>query len=46
IPIIAMTAYAMTGDRERFLDMGMNGYVAKPVSLEALLPAIEAALRN
>ncbi|NCD25421.1 MAG: transporter substrate-binding domain-containing protein, partial [Deltaproteobacteria bacterium] len=33
IPIIAMTAYAMTGDRERFLDMGMNGYVAKPVSL-------------
>jgi PAS domain S-box-containing protein len=31
IPIIAMTAYAMQGDRERFLSQGMNGYVSKPI---------------
>ena len=36
IPIIAMTAYAMDGDRERFLEAGMNGYVAKPVDMEQL----------
>ncbi len=36
IPIIAMTAYAMKGDRERFLRVGMNDYVAKPVSIDEL----------
>lgn len=34
IPIIAITAYAMTGDRDTFLDAGMDGYVAKPVEIE------------
>ncbi|MDQ1288284.1 MAG: two-component system, sensor histidine kinase and response regulator, partial [Actinomycetota bacterium] len=39
-PIIAMTAHAMQGDRERCLGAGMNGYVSKPVSSPALMEAI------
>jgi signal transduction histidine kinase/ActR/RegA family two-component response regulator len=36
IPIVAMTAYAMTEDRERFLQAGVSDYIAKPVDLKRL----------
>jgi PAS domain S-box-containing protein len=46
IPIIAMTAYAMTGDKEKFLEAGMSGYVAKPVVIEELMSAIGKTSRS
>jgi PAS domain S-box-containing protein len=41
IPILAMTAYAMKGDRERCLAVGMDGYVSKPVRAKELFESIE-----
>jgi CheY-like chemotaxis protein len=41
IPIIALTALAMPGDRDRCLQAGANDYMSKPVSLRTLLHLIE-----
>jgi DNA-binding response OmpR family regulator len=41
IPIIALTAYALSGDKERFLSLGMDGYISKPVNMEELFLTIE-----
>jgi signal transduction histidine kinase/CheY-like chemotaxis protein len=42
IPIVAMTAHALKGDRERFLDIGMDGYLAKPIEVAQLYETVEA----
>ncbi len=43
VPIVAMTAYAMQGDKERFLKQGMDDYIAKPLDLDDLLLTIQRA---
>ncbi len=41
LPIVAMTAHAMTGDQQKCLEAGMDGYVAKPLQRKTLLETVE-----
>jgi CheY-like chemotaxis protein len=41
LPVIALTANAMTGDRERYLDGGMDGYLSKPVNIREVAALLE-----
>jgi CheY-like chemotaxis protein len=43
VPVIAVTAQAMKGDREKCLEAGANGYISKPVDVDALLELITQA---
>lgn len=44
IPIVAVTSYAMVGDRERCLDAGAEGYIEKPINPETFVAEVERFL--
>lgn len=44
IPIIAVTAYAMTGDKEKILSSNFNGYIAKPIDPDNFIDKMNKAL--
>jgi signal transduction histidine kinase len=46
LPIVAMTAHAMSGDKERCLEAGMNGYISKPVHPSQLLETVDGYLHR
>ncbi|MEA1879558.1 MAG: response regulator, partial [Campylobacterota bacterium] len=46
VPIVALTANALKGDRERFLDEGLDGYIAKPIETDELLYVLNKFLAS
>jgi CheY-like chemotaxis protein len=44
IPVVALTAFAMSGDKERALEAGCDGYITKPVDVHGLLKTVEQFL--
>lgn len=45
VPIIAVTSYAMAGDREKALEAGCDGYIEKPVNPDTFLAQVECYLK-
>jgi CheY-like chemotaxis protein len=46
VPIVAMTAHAMSGDKERCLEAGMDAYVSKPLRPDELLATVDGAVKS
>ena len=46
IPVIAMTSYAMSGDKERMIKAGCNGYIEKPIDPERVISQIHKILEK
>ncbi len=46
IPIVAITSYAMPGDREKALEAGCNGYIKKPIDPDTFLGEVESYLND
>jgi two-component system cell cycle response regulator DivK len=45
VPIVALTAYSMKGDREKILESGCDGYISKPIDPETFVSEMEAYFR-
>lgn len=45
-PVLAVTAFAMVGDRDRLLSAGFDGYIAKPIEAESFVSQVEAHIGN
>jgi CheY-like chemotaxis protein len=46
VRVVALTAHAMTGDRERALDAGFDGYITKPIDIRAFPEQVQRALHG
>jgi CheY-like chemotaxis protein len=46
VPILALTAHAMRGDRDRFLEAGCDGYISKPIDVKTFITSIESYLKD
>ncbi len=44
VPILALTAHAMRGDKDRFLEAGCDGYISKPIDVKTFLASIQKYL--